>query len=272
MSASGNWRHLVLLATVLVSVVVVFLLEPMPQWPEYHDFADKRSILGVPNALDVLSNVPFFLVGMLGLMAVTRRVPGFAPGIAPSARVWERWPWGVLFVGITLTAPGSAWFHLEPNNATLVWDRLPMTVGFMGLLSVVLAERVSLAVARKLFGVLVLVGLASVFYWDWTESLGRGDLRPYGLVQFGSLAVVLLTVLLYPAREPGTAWLWGAIGCYALAKVLEATDVQIFSIGEVVSGHTLKHLAAGAGSACLLAMFLVRQPLGSGRHASAAEG
>jgi len=259
MAVARNWRHLVLLGTVLLSVAVVFSLEPMPQWPEYHDFADRRAILGVPNALDVLSNLPFLVVGVLGLLALARRVPG----IAPAASAWERWPWATFFLGVTLTAPGSAWFHLEPNNATLFWDRLPMTVGFMGLLTVVLAERVSLRTARRLFPVLLLAGIASVLFWDWTERAGAGDLRPYALVQFGSLVVVLLSALLYPAREPGGAWLWAGIGFYLAAKLLEAADVPIFSLGEVVSGHTLKHLAAGAGSACLLAMYFERQPRAS---------
>jgi hypothetical protein len=147
-----------------------------------------------------------------------------------------------------------------------------MTVGFMGLLTVVLSERVSAPVARRLFWPLVLLGIASVLYWDWTERAGAGDLRPYGLVQFGSLAVVLLSALLYPARQPGAAWLWWGIAFYALAKGLEAADGPVFSLGGVVSGHTLKHLAAGAGSACLLLMFVERRSLAETGDAPSPEG
>ncbi len=250
MRTSATWRYSVLLGAAAVSVAVTVFLEPVPQWLEYHDFADTRTILGVPNALDVLSNLPFAVVGLVGIWLAWRR--------RASMRGWERWPWATLFVGVALTAPGSGWYHLAPDNARLVWDRMPMTVGFMGLLTVVLAERVSMPVARRLFPWLLLLGIASVLYWDWTERAGAGDLRLYGLVQFGSLLMVLLAVLLFPARSPGTGWLWGGMAGYAMAKVLEAADARIFSLGEVVSGHSLKHLAAGAGAACLLAMYLAR--------------
>ena len=181
MSRPATWRHAVLLGAVLVVVVVTFLQEPVPQWLEYHDFADTRTILGVPNALDVLSNLPFVLVGLTGIwLAWCRRA---------STHGWERWPWATLFVGVALTAPGSGWYHLAPDNARLVWDRLPMTIGFMGLLSVVLAERVSESAARRLFPWLILLGMARVLYRDWTEQAGAGDLRLYGLVQFGRSAL-----------------------------------------------------------------------------------
>lgn len=258
MALSRGGRHVVLLGAVLAAVVGAFARAPLAQWPEYHDFADTRTILGLPNALDVVSNLPFAIAGVLGLVAMfTRRAREAA------APAWERLPWATLFLGVALTAPGSAWYHLAPDNARLVWDRLPMTVAFMGLLSVVLAERVSLTAARRLFPALVLLGIASVLYWDWTEQAGSGDLRLYGLVQFGSLLVVLLSVLLYPARAPGGSWLWAAMAFYALAKLLEATDARVYALGQVFSGHTLKHLAAGAGGACLLMMYVVRRSSGA---------
>jgi hypothetical protein len=178
---------------------------PMPQPLAYHDMADQRSWLGIPNALNVLSNLPFAVVGVLGLATV------FGSRVDRRVRFqesWERWPYAALFAGVALTTLGSSYYHLAPDNARLVWDRLPMTLGFMGLLTSVLTERVSLPVGRRLFAPLLAVGSASVGYWYWSEVQGAGDLRPYLLVQFGSLLVVVLVLVLYPARYPGSRYLF----------------------------------------------------------------
>lgn len=217
--------------------------------------ADQRTFLGVPNFFNVLSNLPFLFVGLLGLAAVFRRGE---EGATPFRDRRERWPYVVLFAGITLAAFGSAYYHLYTNNARLVWDRLPMTFGFMGLLAALLAERVSLRVGRLLLGPLLLLGVGSVVYWHWSELHGVGDLRPYILVQFGSLVVVLLLLILYPARYPGAGYLFTGLGLYAGAKWLEVADARIFALGHIVSGHTLKHLAAAGGAACLVAMLRTR--------------
>jgi hypothetical protein len=164
----------------------------------------------------------------------------------------------VLFAGVALTSVGSSYYHLAPDNARLVWDRLPMTLGFMGLLTSVLAERVSVQVGRWLFAPLVAAGAASVGYWYWSELRGAGDLRPYLLVQFGSLLVVVLLLILYKARYPGSGYLVAGLAAYAGAKWLEVADRPIFAHGQIVSGHTLKHLAAAGGVACLIGMLRTR--------------
>jgi hypothetical protein len=176
---------------------------------------------------------------------------------------WERWPYAVLFAGVALTTLGSSYYHLAPDNARLVWDRLPMTLGFMGLLTSVLTERVSLPVGRRLFAPLLAVGSASVGYWYWSEVQGAGDLRPYLLVQFGSLLVVVLVLVLYPARYPGSRYLFAGLAAYVAARGLEIADATIFALGEIVSGHTLKHLAAAGGVACLILMLRARQRIRS---------
>jgi len=249
-AASSSWRHLTLVAAVAAFAVITFAHAPIPQPLEYHQFNDSRTLFGIPNALDVLSNVPFAIVGVAGLWLVFRSRAIFA---SP----WERWPYAVLFVGVTLTAFGSAYYHLAPDNNRLVWDRLPMAIGFMGLLAAIIAERVSVRAARMLLMPLLVIGCASVLYWHWTELRGAGDLRLYVLVQFGSLVVVVLLLLLYPARYPGASYLWVGLIAYAAAKGLESADRVIFdAIG--VSGHTLKHLAAAAGVACIVAMLQAR--------------
>jgi len=236
-------------------VIVVFVQAPMAQPLAYHLMADRRSFIGIPNGLNVISNLPFAVVGWLGLVVTLGRGSGGTPPFSDS---WERWPYAALFAGVTLTAVGSSYYHLAPDNARLVWDRLPMAVGFMGLLSALVAERVSLTAGRWLFAPLLGVGAASVVFWYWSELQGMGDLRFYFLVQFGSLLLVALILLLYPVRYAGTAYLVAALAMYAAAKGFELADQRIFMLGQIVSGHTLKHLAAAGGVACLVGMLRAR--------------
>ena len=133
---------------------------PIPQALDYHTMADERALLGIPNSLNVLSNAPFAIVGLLGLAAAF----GWMGRPSPFTDRWERWPYAALFAGVALTAAGSSYYHLAPDNARLVWDRLPMAVGFMGLLTALLAERVSLTAGKWLFLPLLAAGAASVGY------------------------------------------------------------------------------------------------------------
>ena len=247
-------RHSVLLFAALAAIVAVFARPAVPQDPAYHQFADQRSLFGVPNCLNVLSNVPFAIVGLLGITATMRG--------RDRGNSWTRWPYLALFVGVALTTFGSGYYHLHPDNARLVWDRLPMTVGFMGLLTALLAERISVAVSRWLFVPMLLLGAGSVLYWYWSELRHAGDLRLYILVQFGSLLLIVLILLLYPARNSGTGYIVAALGAYAAAKGFEQADSAIFSFGHCVSGHTIKHLAAAAGVAFLVAMQRARNKPG----------
>lgn len=167
---------------------------------------------------------------------------------------WHAGAYAALFTGLTLTAFGSSYYHLAPDNARLVWDRLPMTIGFMGLLTAMIGERVSAAAARVLLEPLLLLGAFSVALWAWTD-----DLRLYGIVQFGSLFVVLIVLVLYPGPYRDSKYVGWALAFYGLAKVFEALDEPIYALGGIVSGHTLKHLAAAAGLAPLIAMLVHRR-------------
>src|SRR5271169_2658193 len=133
-------------------------------------------------------------------------------------------------------AVGSACYHLCPNNQTLVWDRLPMTVAFMSLLALVIGDRIGARAGRWLLRPLVVLGAGSVLWWRFTEAAGRGDLRLYALVQFLPMLAIPVMLLLFPARYTGTADFGWTLGWYALAKVFELLDRQIFAIGGVVSG------------------------------------
>jgi hypothetical protein len=262
---------LALLAVAVVAVSWAVLQSPLPQDTAYHCFADQRTVLGVPHGLNVVSNVPFLVVGVFGLWFLGSG-EALRPG-GPFRRPRERWPFILFFLGVGLTSLGSSYYHLDPNNERLLWDRLPMAVAFMSLFAAVLAERVSLRVGLGLLPVLVTAGLASVLYWYWTEQRGEGDLRPYYLVQFGSMLALPVLLLLFPPYYTGTACLFGALGWYAAAKIFEhLLDAPIFAWGGWISGHTLKHLAAALAAYWVLRWVKGRVPIAPERPgASGAE-
>jgi hypothetical protein len=222
----------------VAALAVAFAFPRFGQDPSYHNFADQRSFAGIPNLLNVASNLVFAAAGPLGLRFVWKRAGAFT-------EQWERTAAALLFGSTTLVAAGSAFYHLCPTNETLVWDRLPMTVAFMSLLALLIGDRIGPRAGRWLLGPLIVVGTGSVLWWRLTEAAGRGDLRPYALVQFFPMLAIPVMLLLFPGRSHGAAGFGWVLGWYALAKVFELFDHQIFAIGGVVSGHTLKHVAAG---------------------------
>lgn len=238
------------------------LVPPVPQDPAYHRLADGRTLLGIPNALNVLSNVLFVTAGLSGLVAIGSERAAFI-----DAR--ERWPYVVFFVGLILTGFGSAYYHLVPGNARLVWDRLPLAVTLMGLFSAVIAERVGVGAGRRLLGPLVALGIGSVLQWQVTEARGAGDLRLYGLVQFFPMFAVPLLLAWFPARYTRGADLIVAVAVYAGAKLFELLDRAILEMGHVVSGHTLKHVLVGVTGYWIVRMLRARAPIAArpaGRH------
>jgi len=241
-------KALVPLALALAAVAWGIFAPPLAQSQAYHLFADTRTWLAVANAADTLSNAAFLLVGALGLAFLRRERAARARFATPQ----EMRAYTVFFVGVALTSVGSAYYHLAPDDARLVWDRLPMTVAFMSLVAVVVQERIDARLGGALLWPLVLLGLASVAYWRWSALAGVENLRPYLAVQFGSIAVVLAVSLLYRSRYTHGAVIFALAAAYGLAKVAEVCDREILELGGWVSGHTLKHLAAAAGVWLLL--------------------
>lgn len=185
---------LVLLVLLTVSVVLACLLLPrIPQPLSYHQFADRRGFLGIPNFGDVTSNLPFALIGICGLLFMLRSSSDELTKHFLDRR--ELLPYYFVFAGLLLTAFGSSWYHLNPNNDTLVWDRLPMTITFMAMVSAVIMERISLRLGLWLLPILLMVGLGSVLQWHWSELRGAGDLRFYAAVQAYSALVILVAGL-----------------------------------------------------------------------------
>src|SRR5215471_14564944 len=222
-----------------VSLAGLLLLPPIPQDQSYHQFADQRTIFGIPNFWNVVSNVPFLAVGLAGLRRF-RQDPATV----------------VFFLGVFLTGIGSSYYHWHPDDSTLFWDRLPMTLSFAALLALVVQERVSERAGAILLWPALAVGVFSLLLWRWTD-----DLRLYFWVQFFPALAVILLFALYPPKYTGACYWIAAGALYALAKLLEFADEPIYSIGKLLSGHTLKHLAAAAACVAILRYFQVRRPV-----------
>jgi hypothetical protein len=232
-------RALGLLVVMLASLLGLLLLPPIVQNQNYHDFADQRTLFGIPNLWNVVSNVPFIGIGAVGLWQFGRLQATL-----------------LLFLSIFLTGFGSSYYHLEPSDQTLFWDRLPMAVGFMAIFAIAIQERVDWRLATILLWPMTAIGVFSLLLWRWTD-----DLRLYAWVQFFPCLAVPLIFLMFPPRFTGTiCWLLAAM-FYALAKLFEFYDRAIYSAGGILSGHTLKHFAAAAACGALLRYFQKRQPI-----------
>jgi hypothetical protein len=253
--AAPAWRTWLLIGSAAAFAIAAVLVpaEPQPLW--YHAFADCRRIWGIPNFFNVLSNLPFLVAGGMGLAIIWRGGGGF---IEPR----EQLPYLVFFLGALLTSAGSTYYHLAPDNARLVWDRLPMTLGFAGLVSAAIAERVHPQAGSKLLWPLLAMGAGTVVYWYATETRGAGNLVPYAAYQGWSILAIVLLLLLFPGRRYSHGYLlaWAA-GWYGLAKVFETFDLQIYRwLGGTLSGHSIKHLLAGAGVFAIVRQLDLRLP------------
>jgi len=250
-------RIAILLSLFVVTLVGATLVPSVPQNPEYHRFADMRSLCGIPNFGDVLSSAAFMVVGLLGLATLLgrRRRDIFAEG--PDAA-----PYIVFFAAVTLIGIGSAYYHLMPDTPRLFWDRLPMTTAFMALFAAILADRVDRRTGNCwLLPLLILLGAASVIYWNWSESVGAGDLRFYVLVKFFPIITLPLILWLFPSGYyMPSAPLLIVFLTYGVAIVLDRSDLAVFNaLGGAVSGHTFKHLVA-AMAAYLVLHMVARTP------------
>ncbi len=200
------------------------MIPTIHELPHYLEFADTRTIFGIPNFWNVVSNLPFLFVAVWGVRAF-RSKTSFAES-------WERAAYAVVLSGTVLTTFGSAYFHWDPTPATLFWDRLPMTLIFMGVVAGILGR-------RSLLLPLILAGVASVLWWRWT-----GNLFFYVLVQYVPGILIPLILLFRRPRYTATAWLWAMIALYVLAKLLELADRPLGG------GHAWKHFAAAAAMLC----------------------
>jgi len=245
-------RHSIPVLLTVVLAAALFLLPPIPQDEDYHAFADGRTLLGIPNCLNVISSAAFLLAGAAGLSCLARGVP---PGAMPELMTACR----IFFAGMLLIGMGSACYHLAPDNRSLVWDRLPMTLSFMAFFSVLLGEYVSARAGARLLWPLLLAGVLSVLYWWLTEQRGHGDLRPYVLVQFLPMVIMPLLLLFYNSPFGSSGWLWLVLVVYAASKLAELGDAFLFELTGIISGHTLKHVLAATGGLLFLGALYYRR-------------
>ncbi|MDH3714690.1 MAG: ceramidase [Gammaproteobacteria bacterium] len=246
-------RHWIWVTVValLPPLVVLTWVPPLAQDPAYHDFADQRSLLGIPHFGNVISNLPFVAVGAYGFWYTAAR-SSHDSAVLPG----ERYAQLIFFAGIALTGLGSTWYHLQPDNLSLVWDRAPMTLGFMALFGMMISERVSPKLGIGLLLPLCLIGLLSVYWWAI-----RDDLRAYAIVQFYPILVMIFILWQLPSRYTHGNWYWGVLAWYAVAKVCEALDARLFEVLQWVSGHSLKHVFAAVSAWWLLRMLKIRRTL-----------
>jgi Ceramidase len=229
---------LAFLGLTAVSLAALLLLPPILQDQSYHRFADERRLLGIPHFWNVVSNLPFIAVGAVGLRQFYRDPAIFA-----------------LFLGVFLTGFSSSYYHWNPKDDTLFWDRLPMTLCFMAILAVVVEERINARFGAALLWPLLATGIVSLILWRWT-----GDLRLYGWVQFFPGVALLLLFLLFQARYTGTFyWLVVLLLC-AVAKMFEFVDHAVYR-SFILSGHTLKHVFGALACFAILRYFQKRQPI-----------
>jgi len=234
-------RLKILLATVVVLVGAVWLLGPLQQNLTYHAFADQRPIGPIANGLNVLSNLFFLVVGVRGIANVIKHM------VDERDRTLRQ-QYLIFFMGVILVGFGSGYYHFTPANITLVWDRLAMVVAIMAFGGAAVSELISRAWGKRIFIPLLILGVASVLYWFWSERQGHGDLRPYVLAQFMPFILILLMAFLYKAPKVFVVNFSWLLIFYGIAKVFEMYDAAFFRMtGNMLSGHSMKHMAAAGG-------------------------
>jgi hypothetical protein len=255
---SNRQRLWILGVLSLGMVLIAAIVPPISQPAGYHEFADTRNYFGIPSFFNVVSNLAFLFVGIAGLIfLLSSRV---SSGYNVFTEPHERWPYLILFLSVAVTGIGSAYYHLAPDNGRLMWDRLPIAIAIMALLSAALAERVGPRVGLRLLPILVAMGASSVMYWYWSEQWGAGNLNFYIVVQFYSILLIVLLATFFPSRYTRGADIYIVFAWYGTAKLAEIADREIYDLGQLMSGHTAKHVLAAGGVYWILRMLKKRRP------------
>ena len=244
--------YFLIIFTALLTLSGIMSQQPIPQDINYHLFVDTREIWSIPNFWNVISSIPFLLVGLAGLYKLRRPGKLSIIGAANNAYV-------LLFFGTLLVGIGSAYYHIDPNNQTLVWDRLPMTIAFMALLSIIISEFISVRSGKVLLLPLILAGISSVVYWHMSEIRGQGDLRFYALVQFYPMLAIPIIIIFFRSKCSHVQAYWWLLLTYVAAKVFEQLDAEVYYAVGYISGHSLKHVTAALGLYVLLMFYQKRK-------------
>ncbi len=232
-----------LVIALALAVALACLAPAVAQYANYHAFADQRTLWGMPFAMDVLSNLPFAVLGALGLLRLrsVQTPPARRTGFAAWVPCDAQRPLAQLFFGgLLLTALCSIYYHLQPDDLGLAIDRMGMLAAFAGLLGLAAADRVSARAGQWTAAAMLALGPVAVGVWAVS-----GNLLPWSVLQGGGMLLVVCLALRKPLVGAWGVPLTAVIAWYAVAKVLELGDHHILTVTHgLVSGHTLKHLAA----------------------------
>ncbi len=254
--ASRKIRISLLILVTLTLLLAAAVLPPTPQSALYHEFADQRSYWGIPNFLNVISNLVFLIVGIAGLLYLKKGV--LLSRHQPVATGIEMGLYRLVFASTGAACVGSIYYHWEPNLISLFWDRLPIAIGFMSLLAATLVERFVAHWLTYFVILLPIAGALSSLYWLWSELYGVGNLNFYIAAQFCSIILILLLVSGLPSRYTHASDIYRVMFIYGLAKLAEIADQEIYQLGNIISGHTLKHVLAGLAVYFILRMLKKR--------------
>ncbi|MBL78911.1 MAG: alkaline phytoceramidase [Nitrosomonadaceae bacterium] len=224
-------------------VIASIIMPPTAQETQYHQFVDQRSYFGIPNFLNVVSNIFIFLAGLIGFIFLlcSNKFLIHKTFIHFS----ERWSYIILFLNVLVAGITSAYYHLEPDNARLMWDRIPIAIGIVTFLSITLMERISINFGLILLPILTIFGIGSVIYWYCGEQYGLGNLNYYIVIQFYSILAIAILGKYFSSIYTRSNDVYIVVILYAIAKLVEILDYEIYSLGQVISGHTVKHLIIG---------------------------
>jgi hypothetical protein len=246
----SHYRSYFVLILVGIVASALFIHGPIPQATGYNDFANQCSWFGLPHAENVLTNFPFLFLGVWGIWRMRYYVI--------ESKI-EHLAWVGFFVGLILTAFGSSYYHVEPDNFRLVWDRIPITFSFICLFTAVLTERVSLRFAAISFLPMLIYSVGTVIYWYLSETWGDGDMRPYIMVQLLPLLIIPLLMKLYAPRYTHGWMLLMVAFWYLLAKIFEGLDGFVYQWSGHIGGHGIKHLLAAVACAQVIWMLEKRK-------------
>ena len=246
-------KRIYIVSTVLL-IIAALWYGKVEQAQSYYLFADDRTFFGIPNGLDVMSNLAIVYPGVIGLMLVYERQKNGHEYRDPIEQTIQY----CLFLGMVLTFLGSVWFHLNPNDSTLVWDRLAMTVVMACYCSLIIADRYSIDLAKRIHFPLISIGLLSVIYWEYS-----GDLRPYFF--FKMQPVILVAILLVYGKKTydRAADYIISMSLVLVATLTENIDKIIFDNLDIISGHTMKHIIAGISLWWIMRMIQKRKLIDS---------
>ncbi len=237
---TNTQKYSILYGISALAILSLFFIPTIPQNSTYHQFADQRKVLGIAHFLNAASNILFLISGLLGikLLFFKKNINLFLETSCMHL---------AFFISIFFVGLGSGYYHLYPTNQTLIWDRLPMTVAFMVLFSIIISEFISMKLGKFIIIPLVILGLLSIAYWVYTEQQGAGDLRFYGLIQFLPMILIPLILVMFVSPESSTKKYWYLLMFYLLAKIFEMIDLPTYQLTKTISGHSLKHIFAGIG-------------------------